>query len=156
MSAAFQQAVQHCWRCKKVLKACWKRVESNLNWLKLSLNIASTFLLFSKMLNGVEAVWTLHSTFVQHLPNIRSSFAERMLVRCWNRLNGPLVYLHTVKLSVKLHGVIETAQCSSFKFWVCLHGITTVPFFISLQTMNKKEGKVHEQKVECNACRIHV
>lgn len=34
------------------------------------------------MLNGIEAV--------QHLPNIRSSLVERMLVKCRNRLNRPL------------------------------------------------------------------
>ena len=77
MLGAFEQVIQHCWR----------RVESNLNPFKLSFNIHKTFHLFSKMLNGVEAVWTLR-TFVKHLPNIRPTFVERMLVKWWNRLYG--------------------------------------------------------------------
>ena len=76
-----------------MLKACWKRVESNLKWLKLSFNINSTFPLLSKMLDRVEAVWTLRSTFVQDFPSICSTFVERMLVKCWNRLNGPVSYI---------------------------------------------------------------
>ena len=28
---------------------------------------------------------------IEHMINIRSTFVERMLVKCWNRLNGPLV-----------------------------------------------------------------
>ena len=47
-------------------KACWKRVESSLYRFKLSLNVDSTFPLFSKMLNSVEARWTLCSTIVEH------------------------------------------------------------------------------------------
>ena len=121
-----------------------------LTRFKLSFDIDSTFPLFLKMLNGVEALWTLWSAIVenthaqirsqksiwrsfsgrerlvssckflaikfrekcwffcsrnvgtvwtasaqlrfcvQHLPNIRSTFVERKLVKCWNRLNGPL------------------------------------------------------------------
>ena len=77
--------VEHCSNCD----ICWKRVESNLNRFKLSFNIDSTFPLLSKMLNGFEAVWTLRSTLVQHLSNIHSTFVERVLLKCWNRLNGP-------------------------------------------------------------------
>ena len=56
MSGAFEQVVQHCRKGKKILKACRKCVESNLNWFKVSFNIDSTFSLFSKMLNGIETV----------------------------------------------------------------------------------------------------
>ena len=34
MSRAFEQVVRHCRKRKNMLKACWKRVESNLNWFK--------------------------------------------------------------------------------------------------------------------------
>ena len=37
-------------------KKCCKRFEPNLNRFKLSFNVHTTFPLFSKMLNGVEAV----------------------------------------------------------------------------------------------------
>ena len=57
-----------------MLKACRERVESNLNWFELSFNIDSTFPLLPKMLNGVEAVSTLRSTFIQYLPKTRSTF----------------------------------------------------------------------------------
>ena len=67
-----------------MLKACWKRVGSNLNRFKLLFHLHTTFPLFSKMLNGVEAVWTFRPTFVQYLPNIRSTFVGWMLVKCWN------------------------------------------------------------------------
>ena len=67
-----------------MLKVCWKCVESKLNWFKLLFNIDSTFSLFLTMLNGVETVWTLRSS------NIRTTFVERMLGKCWNRLNGHL------------------------------------------------------------------
>ena len=40
----------------KNVEACQACVESSLNWFKLSFKIDSTFPLFSKMLNGVEAV----------------------------------------------------------------------------------------------------
>ena len=66
------------------VKKCWKLVESSLNRFKLSFNIDSTCPLFPKMLNGPFKRF-------QHLPNIRSAFVERMLVKCWNHLNGPLV-----------------------------------------------------------------
>ena len=49
-----------------MLKGCWKRVESSLNGFKLSFNIDSTFPLFSKMLNGAEAVWTLSNNCRTH------------------------------------------------------------------------------------------
>ena len=70
-------------KTKKLLKACWKRVESSLNWFKLSFNIDPIFPLFLKMLNG------LFRRF-QHLPNICSTFVEQMFVKCWNCLIGPL------------------------------------------------------------------
>ena len=74
-----------------MLKACWKRVESNLNWFKLSCNIDSTFLLFLKILNGVEAVWTLPEfNICPELAQHPFNFVERMLVKCWNRLKWPL------------------------------------------------------------------
>ena len=66
MSGAFEQLVQHCWKYKQ----CWKLVEANLNCFKLSFNIDSTFPLLSQMLSGVEAVWTLRSTFAQHPFNV--------------------------------------------------------------------------------------
>ena len=79
MFGAFDQVVQHCWKRKK----CWKLVESSLNRFKISFNIDSTFPMFSKMLNGLFK-------WFQHLHNIRSTFVERMFVKCWNRLNAPL------------------------------------------------------------------
>ena len=124
-----------------MLRACWKRVESSLNWFKLSFNIDSTFPLFSKMLNGVqksfehfcstivehthahirlqkticmasivcvnnEEVDAMLEPFerafaqlcfcIQHLTNILSTFLERMLVKCWNCLNGPILASKTI------------------------------------------------------------
>ena len=49
MFCAFEQVVQHCWKHKKMLKACWKRVESRLNRFKFSFNIDSTFPLSSRV-----------------------------------------------------------------------------------------------------------
>ena len=77
MLGTFEQVVQHCWKCKKVLKACWKCVESNLNWFKLPFNVDSTFNLFLKMSNGVETVWTVHSS------NIRPTSLRLLLNECW-------------------------------------------------------------------------
>ena len=88
MFGAFEQVFQHHWK-QKMLKACWKRVKSSLDWFKLSSNIDSIFPLFSKMLNGLFR-------WFQCLPNICSTFVERMLVKCWNRLNGPLSAHHQV------------------------------------------------------------
>ena len=79
MFGAFEQVVQRCWKRKK----CWKLVESSLNRFKLSFKIDSTFPLFSKMLNGSFKRF-------QNLLNIRSPSNERILVKCWNRLKGPL------------------------------------------------------------------
>ena len=59
---------------KKMLKACWKCVESNLNWFKLSFNIDSTFSLFLKMLSGV---WTLRSS------SICPTSVQFLLNECW-------------------------------------------------------------------------
>ena len=39
---------------------------------------------------NVGAIWTQFYFCIQHLPDVRSTFVERMLVKCWNRLNGPL------------------------------------------------------------------
>ena len=89
MFGVFEQVFQHCWKRKKMLKACWKHVESSLNRFKVSFNIDSIFPLFSKMLNGPFR-------WFQHLLNIRPTFVERMLVKCWNHLNRPLSANHEV------------------------------------------------------------
>ena len=63
MSGAFEQVVQNCWKRKKKLKACWKCVESNLNWLKLHLILLQHFVCFWKCWMALfETVWTLRSS----------------------------------------------------------------------------------------------
>ena len=47
------------------VEKCWKGVVTNLNWFKLSSNITPTFSLFSKMLDHVKAVSTLHSNIIK-------------------------------------------------------------------------------------------
>ena len=59
------------------VKKCWKLVESNLNWYKLSFNIDSAFSFFLKMLNCVEAAWTLRSS------NICPTSFQLLLDECW-------------------------------------------------------------------------
>ena len=76
VSGAFEQVVQHCSKCKNMWKARWKCVESNFNWFKLSFNIASTFLLFLKTLNGIETVWTLRS----------SNLCPTSVQLCWTKV----------------------------------------------------------------------
>ena len=78
-----------------LLKACWKRVESNLNWFQLSFNIDSTFPLLLQMMNGVETVLIPRSTIVQH-------FVEWMLKT-----------LHTWSVWIK------TEQTNLLKIYVC-------------------------------------
>ena len=80
MSGAFEQVVQHCWKRKKMSKACWKRVESNLNWFKFSFNVDSTFSFFLKMLYGVEIVWTPRSS------NICPTSVQLLLNECWSNV----------------------------------------------------------------------
>ena len=137
MLGAFKQVVQHCWkRKKKLLKACWKRVESNLNRFKLSFNIHTTFPLLSKMLNGVEAVWTLRSTFVQHPFNF-----------CWNRLIKrafrrtslmPLKGRERVEtrlsLQVRYHRIIACGTFKSVKPYFCFVFIF-MPWIIAIDAI---------------------
>ena len=71
------------------IKISCKLVEPNLNWFKLSFNIHTTFPFFSKMLNGVEAVWTLYSTFAQYPLNF-----------CWTNVGQMLKpFIQTFKIS---------------------------------------------------------
>ena len=95
MSGAFEQVVQHCWKRKKMSKACWKYVESNLNWFQLSFNIASIFPLFLKMLNGDETVWTLRSS------NICPTSVHLLLKECWANVET-LKHMHSHRLAFLL------------------------------------------------------
>ena len=61
---------------ESLLKACWIKFKLVLTFIQHR----SNFTLFSKMLNGPFRRF-------QHLPNMRSTVVERMLVKCWNRLN---------------------------------------------------------------------
>ena len=82
----------------KRVEICCDHVEANTTslYFKLCSNIAPTFLLFSTMLDHVEAVWSLHNMATLALRNeeslvlVPSSPANysKMLAWSWNRLNG--------------------------------------------------------------------
>ena len=63
---------------ESLLKVCWIK----FNWYELLLTVNIFF-----VLENVEWRWNrLNTPFIQHLPNIRSTFVERMLGKRWKPL----------------------------------------------------------------------
>ena len=76
MSEAFEQVIQHCWKCKK----CWKLVENVLNQIQIGFNFHSTSIQPFFFLENVEWCWSrlntpfnICPTSAQHLFSFNSN-----------------------------------------------------------------------------------
>ena len=88
---------------------CWVRlnrwsniVESVLN--QVSFHIDSSFPLFSKMLNGVEAVWTLPFNNCRTTRMLTSGRKSQVVQHCWKRVESSFIP-HRFKFSFVLENV---------------------------------------------------
>ena len=63
MLEPFERAFQQCWNVLKDVVTTLKQIWLRSNFASY---IAPTFILFSTMLDHVEAVWSLRSTYVEH------------------------------------------------------------------------------------------
>ena len=132
-----------------MLKACWKRVESNLNRFKLSLNIHTTYPLLSKTLNDVDAVWIRRPTFAQNPFNF-----------CWTSVGQTLqpfkrafrrTHAHERKRTLwdkaKLTGTISPNHC----LWYFQAGWTLLFFCFHFRALDNRD-RCHRRSFDLQSC----